>query len=161
MKENCGGGNVEMTLDEAIAHLDETLAKKKDWSCEKCRNDHVQLRKWLAELKSLEGENKQLKAQVETYKNTVCFSDCADVMKENTKLQEENERLKKNAIVWHKIELDKIMEPPLKDGGRYLVLFKDGDICSADFWRGGSGCFFGAYASKEIEAWAEMPEAKL
>lgn len=51
MKESCGKG--EMTLDEAIAHLDETLASKKDWSCESCRDEHVQLRKWLAELRSL------------------------------------------------------------------------------------------------------------
>lgn len=44
MKESCGNG--EMTLDEAIAHLDETLASKKDWSCEKCKDEHIQLRKW-------------------------------------------------------------------------------------------------------------------
>lgn len=58
MKESCGNG--EMTLDEAIAHLDETLASKKDWSCEKCKDEHIQLRKWLAELKSLEGRHNAL-----------------------------------------------------------------------------------------------------
>ncbi|MDO5773231.1 MAG: hypothetical protein Q4P16_02830 [Spirochaetales bacterium] len=45
-----------MTLDEAIKHLDETLANKKDWSCEKCKDEHIQLRKWLAELRSLKGK---------------------------------------------------------------------------------------------------------
>ena len=42
----------EMTLDDAIAHLDNTLSDTgRKWSCESCRMEHVQLREWLAELR--------------------------------------------------------------------------------------------------------------
>lgn len=68
---------------------------------------------------------------------------------------------RKSAVVWHKIDPDSAIEPPLEDDKRYLVLFKDGDICSATFWRGSSGYFFEAFDINEIEAWAEMPEARL
>ena len=39
-------------LNDAIEHLDETLSDKNhDWSCEECRQEHEQLRRWLQELK--------------------------------------------------------------------------------------------------------------
>ena len=42
----------EITLDDAIAHLDNTLSDTgRKWSCESCRQEHVQLRAWLAELR--------------------------------------------------------------------------------------------------------------
>lgn len=63
---------------------------------------------------------------------------------------------KKNAIVWHKTGFDN-----LKDEKKYLILFKNRDICSARFWRADSGCFFEAYDWNDIAAWAEMPEVKL
>ena len=41
-----------MTLDDAIAHLDDTLSDTgRKWSCESCRMEHVQLRAWLDELR--------------------------------------------------------------------------------------------------------------
>lgn len=44
----------EMTLDEAIEHLDKSLSdESKKWSCEECKNEHKQLRKWLCELRDL------------------------------------------------------------------------------------------------------------
>ena len=44
----------EMTLDDAIAHLDNTLSDTgRKWSCESCRQEHVQLRVWLAELREI------------------------------------------------------------------------------------------------------------
>lgn len=44
----------EMTLDDAIAHLDNTLSDTgRKWSCESCRQEHVQLRAWLAELREI------------------------------------------------------------------------------------------------------------
>ena len=44
----------EMTLDDAIAHLDDTLSDtSRKWSCESCRLEHVQLRAWLAELRDI------------------------------------------------------------------------------------------------------------
>ena len=40
-----------MTLEEAIVHLDESLSDQShDWSCEECKQEHIQLREWLAEL---------------------------------------------------------------------------------------------------------------
>lgn len=43
-----------MTLDDAILHLEETLADPKhEWSCASCREEHVQLLEWLKELKTL------------------------------------------------------------------------------------------------------------
>ena len=46
-----------MTLDDAIAHLDDTLSDTgRKWSCESCRMEHVQLRAWLAELREIKQE---------------------------------------------------------------------------------------------------------
>lgn len=43
-----------MTLDEAIKHLDESLADPgHDWGCEECKGEHEQLLEWLRELKEL------------------------------------------------------------------------------------------------------------
>lgn len=43
-----------MTLNEAIKHLDETLGdSSRMWSCEECRQEHIQLQEWLIELKGL------------------------------------------------------------------------------------------------------------
>ena len=46
-----------MTLDDAIAHLDDTLSDTgRKWSCKSCRMEHVQLRAWLAELRDIKQE---------------------------------------------------------------------------------------------------------
>lgn len=37
-----------MTLDEAIEHIDEVLQSS---ACEKCKQEHQQLKEWLLELK--------------------------------------------------------------------------------------------------------------
>lgn len=53
-----------MTLNEAIEHLNDILQPNKKWECEECRNEHIQLRDWLNELKSykdLEEQKKLLK----------------------------------------------------------------------------------------------------
>ena len=48
----CNDLNEPLTLDDAIAHLDDTLSDTgHKWSCESCRMEHVQLREWLAELR--------------------------------------------------------------------------------------------------------------
>lgn len=47
-----------MTLEEAIAHLDESLNDpNRDWGCEECKNEHLQLRNWLQELKERRASN--------------------------------------------------------------------------------------------------------
>ena len=49
--------NDPLTLDDAIAHLDDTLSDTgRKWSCESCRMEHVQLRAWLAELRDIKQE---------------------------------------------------------------------------------------------------------
>ena len=51
------GTNDPLTLDDAIAHLDDTLSDTgRKWSCESCRMEHVQLRAWLAELREIKQE---------------------------------------------------------------------------------------------------------
>lgn len=50
-----------MTLEEAIKHLEESLADPgHDWGCEECKAEHEQLAEWLRELKELREENKVL-----------------------------------------------------------------------------------------------------
>lgn len=42
-----------MTLQEAIQHLQETLADNNhEWGCEECKKEHEQLLEWLKELKA-------------------------------------------------------------------------------------------------------------
>ena len=56
-----------MTLNEAIEHLCDILKPDKKWECEECRNEHIQLREWLNELKTykdLEEQGKLLKLPV-------------------------------------------------------------------------------------------------
>ena len=53
----CNDLNEPLTLDDAIAHLDDTLSDTgRKWSCESCRMEHVQLRAWLAELREIKRE---------------------------------------------------------------------------------------------------------
>lgn len=43
--------NRKMTLDDAIEHLGDVLQPNKKWKCNECRDEHIQLRDWLLELK--------------------------------------------------------------------------------------------------------------
>ena len=53
----CNDLNEPLTLDDAIAHLDDTLSDTgRKRSCESCRMEHVQLRAWLAELREIKQE---------------------------------------------------------------------------------------------------------
>lgn len=55
-----------MSLDEAIKHLEESLAdKNKDWSCEACKQEHEQLLGWLKELKNYHEVNKEVDTNLE------------------------------------------------------------------------------------------------
>lgn len=43
-----------MELDDAILHLEESLSdEKKEWSCESCKQEHIQLLNWLKDYKRL------------------------------------------------------------------------------------------------------------
>lgn len=49
-----------MTLDEAIEHLEESLQdESRKWTCEECKNEHIQLLEWLKELRELKNERLQ------------------------------------------------------------------------------------------------------
>lgn len=86
-----------MTLEEAIKHLDESLADPgHNWGCEECKGEHEQLLEWLRELKDLREENK------------VLTSECDRLIKEKGELLKKSEqiaeykRLLKSAIAeWH------------------------------------------------------------
>lgn len=49
-----------MTIDEAIAHAQETADTRSDL-CDECREEHRQLADWLTELKQLREETSKLK----------------------------------------------------------------------------------------------------
>lgn len=52
-----------LKLNEAIEHLNDILQSDKKWDCEECRNEHIQLRNWLNELKIYKDLEKQGKLQ--------------------------------------------------------------------------------------------------
>lgn len=61
---------MELTLDEAINHLDETLEDdSRVWSCEECKQEHMQLREWLIELKGLREAQEPRVMTLEEWKN--------------------------------------------------------------------------------------------
>lgn len=68
---------------------------------------------------------------------------------------------KEKAIVWHKTDFEEPEDLPLEDCQKCLILFRNGNVWSATFWRGDCRCSFETYSWEEIEAWAELPEAKL
>lgn len=59
----------DMTLDEAIEHLNDILKDDRKWDCEKCKNEHVQLREWLLELKKYRHQLKENMERSERYYN--------------------------------------------------------------------------------------------
>lgn len=54
-----------MTIEEAIAHAQETADTRTDL-CNECRQEHAQLAEWLTELKRLREENAELKRLLKT-----------------------------------------------------------------------------------------------
>lgn len=84
---------------------------------------------------------------------------------EALKLEEENEELKKNVLVWHKVTcFDKPDENgyitannPAEEGKDYLVLLKNKRILISTLGYDDDGYFFEGYDWEDIEAWAELP----
>lgn len=60
-----------MTIEEAIAHCYD-VAKGKDNQCDDCKNEHLQLAKWLEENKRMK---ELLKQAVEDFKTTYVLGD--------------------------------------------------------------------------------------
>jgi hypothetical protein len=68
-----------MTLNEAIEHLDETLGdSSRMWNCEECKQEHIQLREWLIELKGLREAQEPYKKGYWIYPLSIdcCCSEC-------------------------------------------------------------------------------------
>ena len=60
-----------MTLDEAIEHLQDKL-NEYNWSCEECRQEHLQLYLWLIELRERrEIEDKFLNYYLDQMQNEI------------------------------------------------------------------------------------------
>ena len=63
-----------MTLEEAIKHLDESLADPgHDWGCEECKGEHEQLLEWLRELRKAK---RLLGEALRTLNDGSCNKDC-------------------------------------------------------------------------------------
>lgn len=90
----------------------------------------------------------------------------ADFGEINDELVKENEQLKKNAIVWHKVtcfdEPDEngyiTASNPAEEGKDYLVLLKNKSIAISGLAYDDDGYFFEDFDWEDIEAWAELPE---
>lgn len=74
--------NVNMTIEEAIAHAQETANTRADL-CDKCRDEHRQLAEWLTELKLLRAD----------YENQKSIN--YELLKENQEHVNENKELKR------------------------------------------------------------------
>ena len=74
--------NVNMTIEEAIAHAQETANTRADL-CDKCRDEHRQLAEWLKELKLLRADYEKQK------------SINYELLEENQELINENKELKR------------------------------------------------------------------
>lgn len=74
--------NVNMTIEEAIVHAQETANTRADL-CDKCRDEHRQLAEWLTELKLLRAD----------YENQKSIN--YELLKENQELVNENKELKR------------------------------------------------------------------
>ena len=83
-------------------------------------------------------------------------------------LREENEQLKKNAIVWHKVICFDAPDEngyitasnPAEEGKEYLVLLKNKSIAISRLDYNDVGYIFEDFDWEDIEAWAELPEAE-
>ena len=96
--------NKEMTLDEAIEHLNDTLnSTDKMWSCDSCKREHEQLRNWLIELREIKN-----KYYIPVYKNGDFISREAKAM-----VEDKNEYYASAKIILNHLEVHNKAESPL------------------------------------------------
>ena len=94
----------EMTLDEAIEHLNETLnSTDRMWSCDSCRREHEQLRNWLIELREMKN-----KYYIPVYKNGEFVSREAKAL-----VEDKNEYYASAKIILNHLEVHNKAESPL------------------------------------------------
>ena len=87
------------------------------------------------------------------------------ICKRIAELEKENEELKKNALVWHKVTcFDKpdengwiINDAPAYDYGQYLVRTKRGHYLIQELMEVDSGVIFEDCEWEDVDAWAELP----
>ena len=93
---------------------------------------------------------------------------CEDAELRIRELEEENEQLKKNAVVWHKVICFDAPDEngyitasnPAEEGKEYLVLLKNKSIAISRLDYNDVGYIFEDFDWEDIEAWAELPEAE-
>ena len=96
--------NKEMTVDEAIEHLNDTLnSTDKMWSCDSCKREHEQLRNWLIELREIKN-----KYYIPVYKNGDFISREAKAM-----VEDKNEYYASAKIILNHLEVHNKAESPL------------------------------------------------
>ena len=96
--------NKEMTLDEAIEHLNDTLnSTDKMWSCDSCKREHEQLRNWLIELREIKN-----KYYIPVYKNGEFVSREAKAL-----VEDKNEYYASAKIILNHLEVHNKAESPL------------------------------------------------
>lgn len=81
-----------------------------------------------------------------------------------SELEKENEELKKNALVWHKVTCHEPDENgyitddnPAEEGKEYLFKLKNGSVIIEELYYE-DGYIVEGYSWEEIEAWAELSE---
>ena len=96
--------NKEMTLDEAIEHLNDTLnSTDRMWSCDSCKREHEQLRNWLIELREMKN-----KYYIPVYKNGEFVSREAKAL-----VEDKNEYYASAKIILNHLEVHNKAESPL------------------------------------------------
>ena len=95
---------MEMSLDEAIEHLNDTLnSTDRMWSCDSCRREHEQLRNWLIELREMKN-----KYYIPIYKNREFVSREAKAL-----VEDKNEYYASAKIILNHLEVHNKAESPL------------------------------------------------
>lgn len=119
-----------MTLNEAIEHLDDILQSDKKWECEECKNEHIQLRDWLNELKSykdLEEQGKLLKLpcavgdtvyQIDEFDCELCETERPEINKKCTCKIGDFCGYEKITVAWFKLDM-------LDDFGKTVFLTRE------------------------------------
>ena len=95
---------MEMSLDEAIEHLNDTLnSTDRMWSCDSCKREHEQLRNWLIELREMKN-----KYYIPVYKNGEFVSREAKAL-----VEDKNEYYASAKIILDYLEVHNKAESPL------------------------------------------------
>ena len=95
---------MEMSLDEAIEHLNDTLnSTDRMWSCDSCKHEHEQLRNWLIELREMKN-----KYYIPVYKNGEFVSREAKAL-----VEDKNEYYASAKIILNHLEVHNKAESPL------------------------------------------------